>query len=95
MNVRVLFIERNELLYSAHNIMQWVRAEKNTNGVSSKNTALIGIKTLATIQALHTKQEKVSLIGFHNSVSSHGAKNVPIFHTIACTLLNPKTGYAS
>ncbi len=48
-----VYWKRNELLQSAHDLMQRLRADRNSSGESSQDTALTNVKTIAKIQALH------------------------------------------
>ncbi len=68
-------MQRNELLYSAHDLMQWISADWNASGKSSQDTALNNMKTIAKWQGFHVLQYKAYWIDFHNS-----CKNVSIFH---------------
>ncbi len=48
-----VYFKRNDMLQSAHDLMQGVSANRNASGESSQDTALTNIKTIAKIQALH------------------------------------------
>ncbi len=47
-----VYWQRNELLCSAHDLIQRVSADRNASGESSQDTALTNIKTIAELQAL-------------------------------------------
>ncbi len=40
-------------LYTAHDLMQWMSADRNASGESSQDTSLTNIETIAKLQDLH------------------------------------------
>ncbi len=50
-HLRAVYWKRNKLLYSVHDLMQWISADINASGESSQDTALTNIKTITKLQA--------------------------------------------
>ncbi len=54
---KAFYVQRNELLQSARDFMQFMSADRNASGESAQDTALTNIKTMAKLQALRAKQD--------------------------------------
>ncbi len=86
---KVIYVKRNELLQSAHDLMQWVSADRIASGRSSQDTAFIKIKTIDKIQALYVIWY-VCIYIYIWLIFSQGAKMCLVFMKFCALFSTPK-----